>query len=165
MRVKRRPYPREREVLRVLRIYLIPRPTLRPLCKRIPHKARCLSQSFSLCANMTRSCCLQVSSCLQSRRVPGKFLTSVPMKLPKLWHISWSTILCMYSKLIRIFYRHSQEAGDNAALAIGIAKNITLVYIDTRGIGRRAIIITGKELGKTLLNNNRRPSRVGKALM
>jgi len=55
-------------------------------------------------------------------------------------------------------HKRGQEAGENAALATGAARNIALVYIDMRGIGRRAIIRkTGKEFVKARISNHTMP--------
>jgi len=57
-----------------------------------------------------------------------------------------------FSKVVA--HRHGQEAGENAALAAGTARNLALVYIDMRGIGRRAIIRkTGREFVKAGIRN------------
>ncbi|KAF9650914.1 hypothetical protein BDM02DRAFT_3140314 [Thelephora ganbajun] len=39
-----------------------------------------------------------------------------------------------------VTHKCGEESGQNAALATGTARNVVLVYIDMRGIGRRAII-------------------------
>ena len=56
--------------------------------------------------------------------------------------------------------RRGEESGQNAALATGTARNVALVYIDMRGIGRRAIVKrAGKEYVKGHLSsgNSNRP--------
>jgi len=56
--------------------------------------------------------------------------------------------------------RHGEESGQNAALATGTARNVALVYIDMRGIGRKAIIKrAGKEYARSQLSsgNSSRP--------
>lgn len=56
--------------------------------------------------------------------------------------------------------RRGEESGQNAFLATGAARNVALVYIDMRGIGRRAIIRkAGKEYvkGKLSSGNSTRP--------
>ena len=37
-------------------------------------------------------------------------------------------------------HKYGPVAGDNAALAGGTMRNVVLVYVDVRGLGRRAIV-------------------------
>lgn len=58
------------------------------------------------------------------------------------------------------FPRRGEESGQNAALATGTARNVALVYVDAKGIGRKAIIRRfGKEYvkGKLSSGNSNRP--------
>lgn len=39
-----------------------------------------------------------------------------------------------------VAHKHGQDAGENARIATGTARNVVLVYVDVAGMGRRAII-------------------------
>ncbi|KAI0320297.1 hypothetical protein OF83DRAFT_1239174 [Amylostereum chailletii] len=39
-----------------------------------------------------------------------------------------------------VAHKYGQEAGNNVRMATGTARNVTLVYVDVRGMGRRAIV-------------------------
>jgi len=59
-----------------------------------------------------------------------------------------------------VTHKRGEESGQNAALATGTARNVALMYIDMRGIGRRAIVRrVGKEYAKGKLSsgNSSRP--------
>ena len=56
--------------------------------------------------------------------------------------------------------RHGEESGQNASLATGTARNVALVYVDLKGVMRKAIISrVGKEYVKAKLSsgNSNRP--------
>jgi len=59
-----------------------------------------------------------------------------------------------------VTHKRGEESGQNAALATGAVRNVALVYIDMRGIGRKAIVRrAGKEYAKGKLSsgNSSRP--------
>jgi spartin len=39
-----------------------------------------------------------------------------------------------------VSHKYGSTAGDNVALAASTMRNVVLVYVDTRGLGRRAIV-------------------------
>ena len=39
-----------------------------------------------------------------------------------------------------VSHRYGAVAGDNAALAASTMRNVVLVYVDLRGLGRRALV-------------------------
>lgn len=63
-----------------------------------------------------------------------------------------------------IRHRYGAEAARSAGLITGVTANIVAVYIDMRGIGRRAIVRrAGKEFVKARMSNyNRAPSGTDK---
>lgn len=59
-----------------------------------------------------------------------------------------------------VTHKRGEESGQNAALATGTARNVALVHVDMKGIGRKAIIRRlGKEYARTTLSsgNSNRP--------
>lgn len=59
-----------------------------------------------------------------------------------------------------VAHKHGEESGQNAALATATARNVALVYVDARGIGRKTIIRrVGREYAKAKLSsgNSNRP--------
>jgi spartin len=61
-----------------------------------------------------------------------------------------------------MFYRYGADAAHSTSMLTGTAKNVGLVYIDMRGIGRRALIRrVGKEYVKGYVKSrSRRAERV-----
>jgi spartin len=53
-------------------------------------------------------------------------------------------------------HRYGEDAGNNARALTGTAKNVGVVYIDMRGIGRRALI---KKVGKEYVSSKIRTSK------
>ena len=58
--------------------------------------------------------------------------------------------------LIKYHIRYGADAAQSASMMTGTAKNIGLVYIDMRGVGRKAIV---KRVTKEYVKNHARSSK------
>lgn len=104
-------------------------------------------------------CCLPTSYYRQLIMIPGGYWILVPHRSVQSW--ATSMFIFFFSYFIHRFsvfflVRYGPEAAETSQMLAGTARNAGLVYVDLRGIGRRAILKrAGKQFVKGRFSSNK----------